>query len=58
MAEQTKVTSNINVRKVMRDKIVNALESTNILNDEELKDILISLTTVGWKQSDGTWRRL
>lgn len=31
---------------------------SELLSDDELKNVLISLTTVGWKQEDGRWRKL
>lgn len=49
-------------KKLLKDikaDLAETLEDySELLTDEELKNVLISLTTVGWKQEDGRWRKL
>lgn len=46
------------VKQQVKDKVIEALESTDLLDDNDLKSILESLINVGWKQNDGNWRKL
>ena len=54
-------------KKAVRERLIRDLKSdlvkvlddySEILTDEELKNALISITTVGWKQDNGLWRKL
>jgi transcription initiation factor IIE alpha subunit len=46
------------VRKSVRDKVVDVLESTDVLDDDDLAHILESLLERGWKLEDGSWRKV
>lgn len=46
------------VRKSVRDKVIQVLESTDVLDDADLADILESLLERGWKSENGSWRRV
>jgi hypothetical protein len=49
-------------KKLLKDikaDLAETLEDySELLSDDELKNVLISLTTIGWKQEDGSWRKL
>ncbi len=46
------------VRKSVKDKVVKVLESTDVLDDSDLADILESLLERGWKTENGAWRKV
>lgn len=52
-------TARRNMIKQLKEKLVLEIENySSVLTDEDIKNALISLTTVGWKQEDGSWRKL
>ncbi len=44
--------------RTLKENIVTQIDKAGILSDEDIKNALISLTTIGWKQEDGFWRKL
>lgn len=56
---QTPIAVNARYKTELKTKLAEFLDQySEFLTDEELKSVLTSLMNIGWKQEDGTWRRL
>ena len=58
MSLQEKVNNRVHAKNLKNELSTVLDRYSEVLDDEDLKNALISLTTVGWKQDDGTWRKL